>query len=586
MNHETTLIATIAAGIGLAFVFGLIAAKLRLPLLLGYLVAGMAIGPFTPGFVADAGIASQLAEIGVSLLMFGVGLHFSIKDLLAVRKIAIPGAVAQISVATMLGLLLVSYWGWTWGAGIVFGLCLSIASTVVLLRALKERRLVETVNGRIAVGWLIVEDLVTVIALVVLPAISPALGGTAAENDQTPLWITLAATLGKVTVFVVAMLIIGKKAIPLLLGRVARTGSRELFTLGVLAVALGIAFGAAALFGVSPALGAFFAGVVISESDLSHQAGAEMLPIQEAFTVLFFVSVGMMFDPTVLTQHPIKVVATLFIVLVGKSLASLFIVLLFRYPFATALTISASLAQIGEFSFILVGLGMSLKLVPAEALSIILAVAILSIAVNPLIFSTVEPIDRFLRRFPRILAMLERRTRAQDITVMEEHTSRDHAVMIGYGRVGATVGRALERENIPYVVVDQDRTIIDSLKERGIPTIFGDASRPGVLSHAGLQHAHMLIVATPAKSQAREIVEYARKINPGIVTCVRTHSYADAKFFEELGVERVVLGELELALEMAHFALLSFDKPVPEVDETIQELRDLGARALVKKTTK
>lgn len=566
----------------------MIAAKLKLPLLLGYLFAGMAIGPFTPGFVADRGIASQLAEIGVSLLMFGVGLHFSIKDLLAVRKIVIPGAIAQIAVATALGLWLVSYWGWSIGAGFVFGLCISIASTVVLLRALKEHRLVETINGKIAVGWLIVQDLVMVIALVILPAISVPLGGVAPSDTQdSNLWLTLFITLGKVTVFVVAMLIIGKKAIPVLLGRVARTGSRELFTLGVLAVALGIAFGAAALFGVSAALGAFFAGVVISESDLSHQAGAEMLPIQEAFTVLFFVSVGMMFDPYVLINHPLKVLTTLGIVLVCTPIASLGIVVLFRYPVATALTIAASLAQIGEFSFILVELGLKLELVPKEALSIVLAVAILAISVNPLIFRTIEPIDRLLKRFPRLLALFERRAQSHDISIpVSEDALRDHAVMIGYGRVGATVGRALERENIPYVVVDQDRTVIDGLEARGIPTIFGDASRPGILTHAGLDQARMLIVATPAKSQAREIVEYARKINPDIVRCVRTHSYADAKFFEELGVERVVLGELELALEMAHFALLSFDKPVPEVDETIQELRDLGARALVKKTTK
>ncbi len=544
------------------------------------------VGPFTPGFVADIGLAQQLSEIGVTLLMFGVGLHFSIKDLLAVRKIAIPGAVVQIATATILGAVLVRFWGWSWGAGLVFGLCLSVASTVVLLRAMTERGLIESINGRIAVGWLIVEDLATVVALVVLPAVSIPLGGIAPQGAaEGSLGITLLTTLGKVGLFVVVMLVIGKHIIPRLLGRVARTGSRELFTIGVLATALGIAFGSAALFNVSPAIGAFFAGVIISESDLSYQAGAEMLPLQEAFTVLFFVAVGMMFDPQVLMQHPWHILLTLGIVMVGKSVAALGIVLWFRYPIATALTIAASLAQIGEFSFILIGLGLSLKLVPPEALSIVLAVAILSISLNPVIFRTIEPIDRFVKKRRWLLKLLEARLRKDDLEIgAASPRLRDHIVMIGFGRVGTTIARALKSQKIPFVVVDQDRTIIDQLRKEGIPAIFGDATRPGIMSHAGLKSARLLVVATPAKSEVREIVDFAHKMNPKIISCVRTHSFADAVAFEEMGIERVVLGELELALQMADFALSTYNESHETVEKTIAELRSLGSLALARKT--
>jgi CPA2 family monovalent cation:H+ antiporter-2 len=576
---------TIAAGLGLAFIFGLIASRFKLPPLLGYLVAGLAIGPFTPGLVADTGLAQQLSEIGVSLLMFGVGLHFSIKDLWSVRKVAIPGAVVQIAVATGLGALLAKSWGWGWGAGLVFGLCLSVASTVVLLRAMTERGQLETVDGRIAVGWLIVEDLATVVALVALPALVVHLGGEPTAGDAGGnIWLTLLFTLAKVTVFVAAMLVLGKKLIPRILGKVARTGNRELFTLGVTAVALGIAFGAAELFGVSPALGAFFAGVVISESDLSHQASAEILPLQETFTVLFFVSVGMMFDPAILVQQPVAILMTLLVVMVGKSIAAGAIVLLFRFPVATAITISASLAQIGEFSFILVSLGISLKLLPASALSILLAVAIVSIALNPAIFASLAVWNRFMTAHPRLKRLLEGRMREYEVLMDED--SRDlegHVVMIGYGRVGATIGKALSAREIPYVVVDLDRAIVEELQKQGVPTIFGDASRPGMLRHVGLSEARLLVIATPAKSQVRAMVEAARKINPQIEICVRTHSGSDSAYFEEMGIQRVVMGELELALEMADFALKSYIVPRAEADEIIADLRDAGAAALSRK---
>lgn len=584
MVHETSLIVTIAAGLGLAFIFGLVANRFKIPPLLGYLLAGIAIGPFTPGIVADSDIAHQLSEIGVSLLMFGVGLHFSIKDLLAVRKVAIPGAIAQIGAATLLGAILVRFWGWSWGAGIVFGLCLSVASTVVLLRALGDRNQLESVNGKIAIGWLIVEDLVTVIALVALPALVVPLGGKAPEGTaEANIYVTLCMTLVKVTVFVAAMLVIGKRVIPAVLGKVARSGSRELFTLGVTAIALGIAFGAAALFGVSPALGAFFAGVVIAESDLSHQAGSEILPLQETFSVLFFVAVGMMFDPKVLVNYPLHILGALGIVLVGKSLAASAIVLFFRYPVATALIISASLAQIGEFSFILISLAIYLQIVPAVALSIILAVAVLSIAVNPLIFASIANVTGAIEKNPRLQKALEKRSRDLTKEISDvPHGQSGHVVMIGYGRVGTMIGKALEKIGVTYVVVDLDRAIIEQLQKQGVPTVFGDASRPGILAHAGLKQAKMLIIATPAKSQVRKFVEYARKGNPDIEICVRTHHASDVPYFEELGIQRIVMGELELALQMAEFSLQTFGKTEDEAHDIVCQLRETGTQLMVR----
>ena len=391
MPHDVSLISTIAVGFALAFPLGFIAHRLRLPPLVGYLIAGVIIGRFTPGFIADSALAGQLAEIGVMLLMFGVGLHFSTADLLAVRRIAIPGAIVQILIATLIGLGMAKFWGWSLGAALVLGLSLSVASTVVLLKALEERNAVSTPNGRIAVGWLIVEDLVMVLMLVLLPAFAEVLGGHSSHGENVTADLGLLAGLGltllKVVAFVVLALMLGPRVMPWLLRQVARTGSRELFTLCVLAVALGIAFGSARLFGVSFALGAFFAGVVLSESDLSHKAAANSLPLQDAFAVLFFVSVGMLFDPSILINKPLMVSGVLVLIIVGKTVAALGIVLLLGYPLSTALTVSAALAQIGEFSFILGGLGVAYGLLPAEGLSLILAGALLSISLNPLIFA-------------------------------------------------------------------------------------------------------------------------------------------------------------------------------------------------------
>jgi monovalent cation:H+ antiporter-2, CPA2 family len=411
MPHDVELIATIAVGFALAFAFGFIALRLGLPPLVGYLIAGVCIGPSTPGFVADREIAGQLAEIGVILLMFGVGLHFSVADLMAVRRIAIPGAIGQIVIATAIGVSMTTLWGWSFGAGLVLGLSLSVASTVVLLKALEERNAIETPNGRIAAGWLIVEDLAMVITLVLLPAFAEVFGGRAADSAHAPASHGLAAILGitfaKVAAFLAILLLIGPRVLPFMLTQVARTGSRELFTLCVLAVALGVAFGAAELFGVSFALGAFFAGMILHESDLSQKAATNSLPLQDAFAVLFFVSVGMLFDPSILVREPLMVVAVLLLIVIGKSLVALAIVLALGYPLSTALTVSAALAQIGEFSFILAGLGITYGLMEKEGLNLILAGAIFSITLNPLTFVAVDRLIRRVQSNPQLKRQFE-----------------------------------------------------------------------------------------------------------------------------------------------------------------------------------
>jgi CPA2 family monovalent cation:H+ antiporter-2 len=572
MPHDTALIATIAAGLGLAFIFGLLATRFHLPPILGYLLAGVAVGPFTPGFVADQALASQLAELGVILLMFGVGLHFSIADLLSVRRIAIPGALAQIAVATGLGAVVSHFWGWSWGSGIVFGLALSVASTVVLLKALEERGILDSADGRIAVGWLIVEDLITVLALVLLPALAPLLGASpdavAAASDVAghapaasgSLMSTLVITLLKVAAFVAVMLVVGRRAIPWVLNRVMNTGSRELFTLAVLAVALGIAFGAAALFGVSFALGAFFAGVIVSESDFSHEAATNALPLQDAFAVLFFVSVGMLFDPTILLREPLHVLAVVFIIMIGKAIASLGIVLLFRYSLHTALTISASLAQIGEFSFILAALGVSLGLLPAEATGLIVAGALLSITLNPFVFKTVEPIAAWLRSHPRLADLFEREVGeiAELPTGVDEESLRDHAVLIGHGRVGAPISAELALHKVPYVVIEASRERTEVLRARGLPVIYGDATRPDILEDAHLERARLLVVAAPDAVQTRAIVALARQLNPAITVLVRTHSDEERTFLEGHGAKQALVGERELAVSLTRHALREY----------------------------
>jgi CPA2 family monovalent cation:H+ antiporter-2 len=564
--HETSLIALLAIGFVLALLFGLGASALRISPIVGYLVAGIAVGPFTPGFVGDPSLANQLSEIGVILLMFGVGLHFSIKDLMSVKSIALPGAVAQIATATAIGVALAHFWGWTLGQGLVFGLSLSVASTVVLLRALEERNALQSSEGKIAVGWLIVEDLAMVLALVMLPALADMLGGDASAihapgtSDNTAL--TLALTLAKVALFVALALVVGTRFVPWLLMQVTRTGSRELFTLSVLAIALGIAYGSSAAFGVSFALGAFFAGVILSESELAHQAGADSLPLKDAFAVLFFVSVGMLFDPTVLVREPLAVLGVLAVIMVGKSVAAFAIVLLFRHPLRTALIVSASLAQIGEFSFILVSLGASLGLMPADGRDYILAGAILSIALNPVTFACIDPLTRWFEARPRLLAMLER-TGAEKhrIPVRSAAGFDDHAIVVGYGRVGGAIGPALAAEHLRFVVIERDHLMLARAQSQGVPTIEADAAAPGVLESAGISQARLVVVATPDSFQARRIVELARQHNPRIDVVVRTHKQDEVAELERLGANRVVMGERELARGMLEFSLRSLGVP-------------------------
>jgi monovalent cation:H+ antiporter-2, CPA2 family len=573
--HSVTLISTIAAGLGLALIMGFIAARLKLPVLVGYLTAGIIIGPATPGFVADVELSSQLAEIGVMLLMFGVGLHFSLDDLLAVRRIALPGAIVQITVATVLGMAASATWGWSLAAGLVFGLALSVASTVVLLKALEHRGVLDSVNGRIAIGWLIVEDLVMVLVLVLLPAMSVWLGGNvnAAEpaGDRS-LLATFALTIGKVTVFLVLMLVVGRRLFPWLLWQIARTGSRELFTLCIVAAAVGIAYSSAELFGVSFALGAFFAGMVMRESPLSYRAAEESLPLRDAFSVLFFVSVGMLFDPDVLIREPLHVLIVLAIIIFGKSLAAFLIVLLFRYPLNTALTVSASLAQIGEFSFILVGLGVSLGLLPTEGQSLILAGAIISIALNPVLFGAIEPAQAWIRSRSKVAQALERPDDPLAALPMTTDLKRltGHVVIVGYGRVGRRIGEALTAQGISIVVAEQNREIVDRLRKSGIAAVSGDASEPAVLLQAHVHRASILVIATPDTLNVRKMIEIARTVNPRIETVVRTHSEEEAVLLEKEQAGKVFLGEHELATGMIQHVLERYtvktehNKPLPE----------------------
>ena len=559
MHHDVGLIATVAMAFGLALLMGFAAARVKVPPLVGYLVAGILVGPATPGFVADIELASQLAEIGIMLLMFGVGLHFSLDDLLSVRRIAVPGAVVQIAVATAMGTGLAMLWGWSFGAGLVFGLALSVASTVVLLRALETRGVLETPNGRIAVGWLIVEDLAMVLVLVLLPAISGLLGGKGADVPVgASLLGALGITLAKVAAFIALMLVVGRRLFPWLLWQVSRTGSRELFTLCVIAAAVGVAYGSAELFGVSFALGAFFAGMMMRESDFSHRAAEESLPLRDAFSVLFFVSVGMLFDPLVILEHPGKALTVVAIIIFGKTLAAIVLVLALRYPLSTALTVGASLAQIGEFSFILVGLGVLYGLLPVEGQSLILAGALLTIALNPLVFRAITPVEKWVRARPALMRLFERGDDplAALPTTVEQDVLTGQVVLVGHGRVGRRIAAALEEHKIAYVAVEQNREIVERLRARGIPAVFGDASEPVVLVQAHIARAGMLVVATPDTMDVRKVVHTARTLNPGIEVVLRTHSDEEAALWQKENLGKVFMGEHELARGMTRHVLV------------------------------
>ncbi|MCO8588986.1 cation:proton antiporter [Burkholderia multivorans] len=567
MPHDVSLIALLAAGFGLAMIFGYLASLLKMPPLVGYLLAGIVIGPGTPGFVGDLSLAQQLAEVGVMLLMFGVGLHFSLGDLLAVRKIALPGAIVQITVATLLGGGLALAWGWSIGAALVFGLALSVASTVVLLRALEGRGLVETVNGRIAVGWLVVEDLVMVLVLVLLPPVAGLLGGSPPGGGHAPgggVWSTLGVTMLKVAAFIALMLIVGKRVFPRILWLVARTGSRELFTLCMIAAAVGIAFGAAKLFDVSFALGAFFAGMMMRESEFSRRAADETLPLRDAFSVLFFISVGMLFDPKVLLDEPLHVVEVAAIVLIGKTLAAVALVVAFRYPLNTALIVGAGLAQIGEFSFILAGLGRSLGLLSAEGQNLILAVALISIALNSVAFAAIDPALAWIRKRSAFARRLE--ARDDPLAALPMSTPQTHltgqVVIVGYGKVGTRIARALDEHGIAYVVVEQNREIVEKLRAGGVAAVSGDAIEPIVLVQAHIARAGMLVVTLPDVFDVRQIVEISHTLNPTLEVVLCTNSSDEAALLASEGIGTVFMGETELARGMTEHVLGRMAKPV------------------------
>lgn len=544
--HHTPLLTTLAVGFVLAFVLGALANRLRISPLVGYLLAGVLAGPFTPGYVADQALSVEIAELGVILLMFGVGLHFSLKDLLSVKAIAIPGAVVQIGVATLLGLGLAWMMGWNFGGGLVFGLALSVASTVVLLRALEQRQLIDTKRGRIAIGWLIVEDLAMVLTLVLLPALAGSLGGTSDGGDGGVL-MPILLTLGKVAAFVAVMIVGGRRFVPWVLERVAKTGSRELFTLAVLAIALGIAYGSAVIFGVSFALGAFFAGMILNESELSHEAAENSLPLRDAFAVLFFVSVGMLFNPAILIQEPLPVLATFLVIVFGKSVAAYVIVRMFGHPNSTALTIAASLAQIGEFSFILVGLGVTLNLLPEAGRDLVLAGAILSILVNPLLFIAID----------RLQARQEMKAESEPGVVQVEPQDlpppvleHNHAILIGHGRVGALVSERLRKDKVPLVVIEDKREKAAELREHGLCVVVGNAANPDVLNQANITSARWLLIAIPNGFEAGTISSHARAINPNLDIIARAHFDAEVDYLEQNGASLVIMGEREIARGM------------------------------------
>ena len=545
MPHHTSLIAILVVGFVLAFVLGALANRLRLSPLVGYLLAGVLAGPFTPGFVGDQTLAPQLAEIGVILLMFGVGLHFSLRDLMAVKRIAIPGAIAQITVATLLGWGMASWLGWSNLQGVIFGFSLATASTVVLLRAMEERRLLDTTRGRIAVGWLIVEDLACVLALVLIPALAGLFGE--GEGNTGSVWWALALTFGKLVAFVAFMLVVGRRLIPWILERIAGTGSRELFTLAVLAIAMGVAFGSAELFGVSFALGAFFAGMLLNESEFSHQAAQDSLPMRDAFAVLFFVSVGMLFDPHILVEHPLQVLATTLVIVFGKSAAAFVIVRAFGHPTATALTISTSLAQIGEFAFIIAGLGMTLGILPKDGHDLVLAGALVSIMLNPLLFAALDRWHarndaRALRDAPPEPAVVP-----MDIA--------GHAILVGYGRVGSQLAKLLQARGVPLVVIEDDADLVARSRANGFLSIRGNAANPRVMDEAAPGRASMAVFAIPQALEAGEITARLKSLNPGVSVLARAHSEAEVKHLLEHGADAAVLAERELAYSLAEMVM-------------------------------
>ena len=564
MPHESPLISVIVIGLGLAFVLGTLAQRLRISPLVGYLLAGVVVGPFTPGFVADPRLILQLAEIGVILLMFGVGLHFSAKDLIAMRAIILPAAIIQISLSTLFGMGVAFLLGWSAGVGIVFGLSLSVASTIVMLRALQERRMLETDRGRLAIGWLVVQDIVTVLVLVLLPALAGVLKDLGTDQVHAvnidAISRALAITLGKLTAFVIVMFFLGRRLIPRILHYIAHTGSRELFRLAVLTVALGVAFAAAELFGVSIALGAFFAGMILSESPLSQRAAEESLPFRDAFAVLFFVSVGVLFNPSVILREPVALALVVAVVIIGNGGAVYFIVRKFGYPLGTALFLGAGFAQTGEFSFILANLGIGLGLMPENARDLILGASIISILANPFMFALAERLRR--RGEPQPAPGVEEAPAKQE-PVLEPTGLSGHAVLVGYGRVGRLVGDGLRHDGVPLLVIENAPEAIRLLRNQGVAFLEGNGADKRVLQAANLAGARILFVAIPEAFEAGQIVEQARRAVPNLHIIARAHIEAEADHLRQFGANTVIIGEHEIARAMLAFAHQRPDMPAP-----------------------
>lgn len=567
MSHNFSLISTLAIGFAIAWALGFLMERIKVPALVGYLLAGIIISPATPGFVGDVNIASELSEIGVMLLMFGVGLHFSLTDLIRVKNIAVPGAILQMGLATCLGALLAHLWDWPWGQSFVFGMCLSCASTVVLLKGLESRGILESGDGQIAVGWLVVEDIMTVLILVLLPPLASLLGSPV-ENAESalPLWQIIGITLAQVFGFIVLMLVVGKRLLPWLLRQVAKTGSRELFTLSVLVFAIGIAYGAAEVFHVSFALGAFFSGMVMRESRYSHRAAMESLPLRDAFAVIFFVGVGMMFDPRVLYEQPMHVLAVLAIIILGKGLVAFGLVLLFRYTLHTALTVAAALAQIGEFSFILAALGVQLKLLPQEGMSLVLAGAIISIALNPFAFAIISPLRNFIKKRWSFARRMDART--DPMSLMPDEVEADvlhgHVVLVGYGEKGRLIYHQLSERHLSVVVVDEHHAVIEELREKGVNAIYGDASDPAILIQAHIQEAAILVLAVNNEILCRKIVETAKLLRPTIETVMQAENLEEAKNLKSDGVGQAFVPDELLAQAVVQFTMHRFGKSEEE----------------------
>ncbi len=548
MNHEATLIATVAAGLGLATLFGLLAAKLRMPPIAGYLLAGIAIGPHTRGFVGNVALAGELAEIGVILLMFGVGLRFSLHDLVSVRRLAIGGAVIQVFLTALLGACAGFVWQWSVASSVVFGLCLSVASTVALLRTLESRSLLTSFEGRVLTGWLVVQDLLTVLVLVLMPPIAGILRGATAGQS---LLVILGITVAKIAAFSILILVAGRKLLPRVLWVVAKNGSRELFTLSVVAIAVGVAFASSQLFGLSFALGAFFAGVMLRESELSHRAAEASLPLQDACAALFFVSAGMLVDPAIFAAKPAAALATLLIVMAGTPLIAAALVKSFRYPLTTAITVGAGLGQIGEFSFILASTGVSLGLLSSPGRDLVLAAAITSLALNPILVAAAGWLTR------RLHSDSHRDTDPLSALPADVDSSllTGHVVLIGYGRVGRRISDALVARAVPHVVIERSRELVEELRRRRIPAVAGDASETGVLIQGHVARGRMLVIAMPDTRYVRRIAEVARLLNPRIGIVVRTHSDEEAELFRGDAIGEVFMGEHELALGMTRHVL-------------------------------